>query len=397
MIIIKDKLSFIKDIQITNDFINEVVTNNGYNSIIIDYYKRLAIEESDITTVKKEFTDKNGVKYFKEIPKEDLDLDDLDISSKVKAIDNCNSIWTLDKYELQKVKDFKRTNLCKDKFCNNCKKVKQASRMSQFVPQLKKLEEEYDLFHVTLTVPNVNGHDYDKLMSTIKTMFDSYRKLNHYLLEIKSIKDISFTKKYGYVGSIRSLEITYKNDSYHPHLHCIFAMRKGLKLSKRFTNTYSNSKKNGKRKFSQFEILIQKIWRLTNEGIKVTKKSIEDLEIGYSCSVDKIEEKHYYEVFKYMTKSNSDDDEDFMTYDNFKVLYYSLKSVRQIQGYGILYNLKEKENYEQLVEEKYNEIIEYLQQKEAPVKVMEAPEDLLKQNDYTIISRKKIFSYLRQL
>ena len=131
--------------------------------------------------------------------------------------------------------------------------------------------------------------------------------------------------------------------------------------------------------------------------IKVTKKSIDDLEIGYSCSFDKIEEEHYYEVFKYMTKSNSDDQEDFMSYDNFKVLYYSLKSVRQIQGYGILYNLKDKENYEELVEEKYNEIIEYLQQKEAPIEVMEAPEDLLKQNDYTIISRKKIFSYLRQL
>ena len=56
-----------------------------------------------------------------------------------------------------------------------------------------------------------------KLIETIKTMFKSYRKLNHYLLGIENIKDISF-KKYLYVGSVRSLEVTYKNDSYHPHL-----------------------------------------------------------------------------------------------------------------------------------------------------------------------------------
>ena len=268
--------------------------------------------------------------------------------------------------------------------------------MTQFIPQLQKLEEEFDLFHVTLTVPNVEGHDYLKLIETIKTMFKSYRKLNHYLLGIENIKDISF-KKYLYVGSVRSLEVTYKNDSYHPHLHCIFAMKKGLKLSKRFTNTYSYSKKNGKRKFSQLEILIQKIWRLTNEGIKVTKKNIDELELGYSCSIDKVEEEHYYEVFKYMTKSNSDDDEDFMSYDNFKVLYYSLKNVRQIQGYGLLYNLKEKENFEEEVEWFYNKIIDELKEKETPLEVMETPKDILSNNDYLVISRKKVFSYLRQL
>ena len=126
----------LKDIQITNDFINDIINNNGYNSIILDYYKRLEEEEH------------------------------IDLTNKINSIDNCNSIWTLDKYELQKIKDFKKTNLCKDKFCNNCKKVKQASRLSQFVPELKKLEEEFDLFHVTLTVPNVEGHDYDKLIKT---------------------------------------------------------------------------------------------------------------------------------------------------------------------------------------------------------------------------------------
>ena len=108
----KEIFELLKDIQVTNDFIKDVINNNGYNSIILDYYKRLEEEEH------------------------------IDLTNKINSIDDCNSIWTLDKYELQKIKDFKKTNLCKDKFCNNCKKVKQASRLSQFVPQLKKLEEE---------------------------------------------------------------------------------------------------------------------------------------------------------------------------------------------------------------------------------------------------------------
>ena len=354
-----------KDIQITDDFLDDVIRNNKYNEVIIDYYYRLQKE------------------------------DNLSLGNKIKLIEECNQLWILDKYENQKIKDFKSTNLCKDKFCSNCKKVKQASRMTQYIPELQKLENEFDLFHVVLTVPNVESHDYLLLSKTIKKMFDSYRKLNHYLLSLKKIRGLDFTE-YGYVGSLRSLEVSYKKDSYHPHLHCIFIMKKGLKLSKKYTNTYSISRKNGKRKFSELEILIQRIWYLLNNSIKVTKKSISETELGYSAMIDKIKEEHYFEVFKYMTKSNSDDEE-FMSYDNFKVLNYSLKSVRQIQGYGILYNLKDNLDLEQSVEILYNSIIDKLRENENPLECMETPEEILKDNSYIIISRKKIFSYLRTL
>ena len=154
---------------------------------------------------------------------------------------HCNKVWQLDKYENQKIKDFKKTNLCKDKFCSNCKKVKQASRMTKFIPHLDKLAEEFDLYHVVLTVPNVEGHNYFDLKEVIQKMFDSYRKLNHYLLSIKKIKDIDFYQ-YCYVGGIRSLEVSFNNDSYHPHLHCIFVMKKDLNFRKTFINKYSIDK-----------------------------------------------------------------------------------------------------------------------------------------------------------
>lgn len=309
---------------------------------------------------------------------------------------HCNKVWQLDKYENQKIKDFKKTNLCKDKFCSNCKKVKQASRMTKFIPHLDKLAEEFDLYHVVLTVPNVEGHNYFDLKEVIQKMFDSYRKLNHYLLSIKKIKDIDFYQ-YCYVGGIRSLEVSFNNDSYHPHLHCIFVMKKDLNFRKTFINKYSIDKFGKKkiRKFSSFEILIQKIWYLLNNDIKVTKDNIDNLDVGYSCMVDKVDEKAYYEVFKYMTKSNNEKDE-FLSYDNFKVLYFSLKSVRQIQGYGILYGIKDVDLSEE-VDFYYNKLIEELQKKESPLEVFEAPKDILQEKEYLVISRKKIFSYLRTL
>ena len=111
--------------------------------------------------------------------------------------------------------------------------------------------------------------------------------------------------------------------------------------------------------------------------------------------VDKVDEKAYYEVFKYTTKSNNEKDE-FLSYDNFKVLYFSLKSVRQIQGYGILYGIKDVDLSEE-VDFYYNKLIEELQKKESPLEVFEAPKDILQEKEYLVISRKKIFSYLRTL
>lgn len=388
----KDIIVDLYNIQITGDFIEDVITNNSYNQQIIEYYKKLEKEHTkysyDFYTIEDDDLSKDIFRLNEEKV--------YNFQSKIDSIENCNKLWQMDKYELQKIKDFKKTNLCKDKFCNNCKKVKQASLMSQFIPHLQELEKEFDLFHVVLTVPNVVGHDFKELRNTIKLMFDSYRKLNHYLLHTKKIKDLDFYE-FGYKGSLRSLEVSFNNEVYHPHLHCIFVMKKGLKFNKKYLNKYSYDKfkKKKLRRFSYFELLIQKIWFLLNNKNRVTKKSIEDLEVGYSCMVDEIQDEHYFEVFKYMTKSNNENNE-FLSYDNFKVLYFGLRSVRQIQGFGILYRLKEIDN-ENEVEEKYNEIISYLQKKESPVEVFEAPKDIILDNEYLVISRKKIYSYLKTL
>ena len=211
----------------------------------------------------------------------------------------------------------------------------------------------------------------------------------------KKIKGLDF-EQYGFEGAIRSLEVTFKGDDYHPHLHCIIALNSPLDDNRYIKNTFSRSRKNGYRKFTEFEILIQKIWYLLNNGLRVTKRSIDDLEIGYSCTIDPVDKKSVHEVFKYMTKS-TDEKGNLISYENFKTLREALYKVRQIQGYGCFYNVKDDDSIIDEADQIYDMFIELLRVKENPLEVCETPEDLLKDNQNKIISRKIIHKHLRKL
>lgn len=352
----------LQDISISKNHLIDVINHKEYNKTIVSYYERLS----------KEFG--------------------LSLGNQIENISSCNSWWLIDHYVNQKVKDFKKTNLCKDKFCNNCKKVKQASRLTKFVPIINSASEYKYIYHLVLTVPNCKGSD---LKDTISKMFKSFKRLNRYLNGDLKLKGIDL-EQYLYVGAIRSLEVTFKGDSYHPHLHCIIALDKPLKEDKHIANTYSKSKKNGFRKFTELEILIQKIWYLLNNSERVNKKAIDNLDLGYSCIIDPIDESSLYEVFKYMTKS-TDEKANILTYDNFKVLYFALYRVRQIQGYGCFYNIKDDDSLIDQVDDYYDVLINILKTKEDPIEVSEAPEDLLKDNENLLISRNKIFKIYRDL
>lgn len=367
---IKDKIT-LSDITVPKDRIESVVKNNDYNRLTMAHYDRLFKEKHEDKLIKKKMRMKE-----------------------------CNSFWQLDKYEIAKIKDYKKTNLCDDKFCNNCKKVKQASRAGKFIPLLEPYSE--DMYLMTLTVPNISG---DKLGVTIDKMFKSFATLIEYLKGKKKIRGIDF-EAWGYQGAIRSLEVTYKKvkkgrgfmNSYHPHIHAMIVLENGLG-NRDFENVFSHDflGKRELRKFSNEEILLQGIWRLLNEGKRVTLKAIEALDKGYSCRLDKAHHNDYMEIFKYMTKATSEDEQG-MEYLQFKDLYYALMNKRQIQGYGCFFNLKDEDVIDsETVDSIYDELIEELKQKENPVEVLETPTELLKDKDYTLISRKQIYKFLKDI
>lgn len=385
-------------LEISKSHLFSVIKNLDYNVHIFSFYERL-ISESESESISV-------------------------LENKLERLKNCNSLWELDFYRESGVKDFLKTNLCRDKFCNNCKKVKQASRMVKFMPEIKKVSNDYVLSQMVLTVPNVSGVD---LRDTIKLLFKAFSCLMEYFSLRKKIKGVDFD--IGYVGAIRSLEVTYKCDSYHPHLHVLLAHEKDIG-KKIVLNKYSHDFLNGRkvRYFCDFEILIQKLWFTLVEDIrkannipsgfktityatklgnfnlqkeiktrrmKITKSRLDKVELGYSCTIDEFKEDDFIELFKYMTKGSKEDGFP-MSYDNFKVLYYALNGVRQIQGYGCFYNIKDCD-VDDMVEDYYRTVIDYLQKKEMPVTVWETVQALLDNSSFTVISKSRLVSFIRNL
>lgn len=357
-------------LQIDKEHLGKVHQNLQYNSLIGSYYDRFIQEQISNVMVNR-------------------------LESKLERLQMCNRFWQIDRYDKQKIKDFIKTNLCRDKFCNNCKKVKQAERMAKFMPEINKYRN-FNMSQLVLTVPNCSG---ENLHETIKIMFKAFARLIEYFKGKEKIKGLDFSWL-GYKGAIRSLEVTYKRkgseEEYHPHLHAL-VIHEGQDGIRKHVNRYSYDKfgKKDIRKFSDFEILVQKIWYLLNNQEKVTKKAIDSLELGHSCMMDQFHEDDFLELFKYMTKADGLEDGKIMSYQNFKDLYYGLNNVRQIQGYGCLFRLKD-EDLSELAEERYEEIMNELRKEEEPITVSETVQALLEDDEYLLISRKKIYKYLKK-
>ena len=278
--------------------------------------------------------------------------------------------------------------------------------MAKFIPEIKKVGSDYILSQMVLTVPNVCG---DELRDTIKLLFKAFSCLIEYLSLRKKIKGVDFD--IGYIGAIRSLEVTYKENSYHPHLHVLLAHQKkfGEKI---FLNKYSYDFLNGRdaRYFSDFEVLIQKLWFALIEDIRdvnraisgfkkrqrISKIRLDLIECGYSCTIDEFKEDDFIELFKYITKGSKEDGFP-MSYDNFKVLYYALNGVRQIQGYGCFYNVKDDDSLMNESEKLYELVIEELRKKEMPVTVWETVQALSDDSSFTVISKSRLVSFIRNL
>lgn len=314
---------------------------------------------------------------------------------KAGRLASCNKIWTIEKYDFQKIKDVSRQNLCHDRFCGNCKKVKQAARMAKYIPVIEPFKS--NLHHIILTVPNCPGNE---LGLTVQNMAIAFRNLIQFIRcdKNRKVEGLSFAS-WDYQGAIRSLEVTYEGDSYHPHYHVALVARTGLFEDKIIKNKFSYDHTRGKPQlknlFSSSEILIQKIWYLLINKIKVTLPDIEALAEGYSCKATQFKEDDFAELFKYMSK-DKDEHGNVVEYNQWKMLYEGLYRKKQIQGYGCLYQIKDDLDYEEF-DRQWNEFISAIRTKENPRTVYETPEVLLDDTEYELVSRKSYFKYLRSL
>lgn len=301
---------------------------------------------------------------------EDMSWDPFDsFSIRADRVSKCSRFWYYDWYRIQNVRDIKSVNFCHDKFCFNCQSLLAMKRQMKYMPVLDSMFDDYTFCHVVFTVPNCSGDD---LAGVIDRMYSNFQFLMRYFSGRKKVKGLNFLK-YGYAGALRALEVTYNKDTclYHPHFHCIFLLRKGIELEPKYRNKYSyDSDSSSVRLFSDFEILLQKVWYLRLNKIEVNKMTVDDLDCGYDVYCEPIQKGQYHEVFKYACKGAFDPDKGMFIY-NFEVfdtLFNALFRRRMIQGYGLLFNFNfDDDILSDSVEAVYDDVLRFLNTFESPV------------------------------
>lgn len=360
------------DVKLTNDYFESVQNRVEYNNFYADYYMQ-------------RYSDTNLQKFA-------------DISQRVR---DCHKSWFGDKYKESGYFNVKRVFHCHNRWCWLCNHLKQAQRLGEYHVKLEQLTKVYDVYHVVFTVPNVTG---DVLKSTLMQMQSSLKKLIRYFQERgNGIAGVDFAQ-YGFVGAIRSFEIVISPTEYHPHLHCLFLMKKDLNFQQteinKFSFNYGSSVPT--RLFSKFEIMLQKMFYLLMNGGKLTLKNIENLPFGYSCTADCVEGESWHEVFKYATKM-SKDGASVCTYEQFVLLDNIFHRFKMIQGYGVFYNDKTKsdDDIDPTAEILFEKVLILLNSKEKPERdismALDKIVDEVHKKQLTVISKKLSYKYLKTL
>lgn len=300
------------------------------------------------------------------------------IMNRKDRLENCNNFWQMETYEQSKVKRLLKTNSCHDRFCFICSRNRHGIINNRYHLLLEQYKDS--LYHFSLTVPNCSG---DELSNMIFNMQRSFKKLVRYLSGNIKIKGLDLAH-FGFQGGICSLEISYESDSYHPHYHVVAVFdNPAVADDKHINNTFSHF---GNRTFSEFEIIIQRMWYLLMNKQRLTYEAVSGEstdENRYSCIVDKCQSDEYKELFGYATKTRP---EKPMLFHNFKTLYNALYGVRQIQGYGIFYNIKpDTSDY---TEQECTMLSDFITADEEPTLSYEPLNRLANDSSYKIVKRR---------
>ena len=366
-----------------------------YNEFISEFYERFA-DENEMPIG---LTPDGEVKYGK----------DENFLRRAERVKECCTHWSFDYYKKSGYKNLVRMVRCDDRFCLNCQALIADQRQAQYSKVLDDFAIENDLYHVVLTVPNVSAQ---RLADTVTLMLDRFSYLIRFFDGRKKVKGVDFLK-YGSIGAVRALEITVskRDGSYHPHLHCIFVLKKNLDLPKVLWNPFSEDRtgRQPTRLFSELDMLFQRVWCLLIMREKVTRENIECIEKvlpqypnGFSCVAD-LTNGDYHEVFKYAIKGTFKN-ETLFHYEAFKTLYTALFNRRSYQTYGCLASYDFNEYDESLglgtLDEVFELFLAKLQREELPERVEEILTKILvnwKDGESKYISKASYLRHFRAL
>lgn len=135
-------------------------------------------------------------------------------------IENCGNILQFDKNNELVSADF-----CRQRLCPNCQRRNSLKMYSKFKVVEKDLAEQgYCFIHLVLTIKNCEEVE---LAETVTKLYKASSKF----FSDKRIKQ-------GFKGALRCLEVSYnKRDcNFHPHLHCLVAVKKSYFTSRYYLN-----------------------------------------------------------------------------------------------------------------------------------------------------------------
>lgn len=337
-----------------------------------------------------------NLKYAEHYMRRYMDTNLKKYLSLFERLQNCHRSWFGDHYKKSGVFNVKRVFHCHNRWCWLCTHLEQAQRLYKFTTKFESLSAVYDLYHVVFTVPNVYG---DELKDCMERMKDSFYKIILYFQGHRKITDVDFTQ-YGFAGAVRSFEIVINRFDYHPHIHALFLLKKDLGLIKDNINTYSFRDGRMDRKFSDLEILLQKIFFLAYNGQRVNLANIDAVPIGYSCMMDLVEGDAWHEVFKYATKM-SKDGASVCTYEQFCLLDDIFYNKNMIQGYGVLKGIDGEVEIDPSAEILFQKILIMLSKTETPERDVNFNLDKLVEElhnkNMTVISKKMSYAYLESV
>lgn len=416
-----DYSEILSALELSQDYVSGIKDLTIYNEELAAYYRRL-------------FEETGKDSYFR----------------RNYAIGGCGQTLLFDFHHKKSIADLIRMELCHDRFCPNCMKLKQATRLQRFMPPILALTDDKAVFHIVLTAPNILG---PYLRTYITIFFEACARLVRFLNGTDKIRGLDLSPL-GFAAALRNTEITYgwntsalrssakrklsPRTDYHLHLHMIVAFNKNLYLPKihrnKFSYDYSSGKRVYKRSFSDLEIFLQKLWRLLVDQItariykfgpsfaepipkssplyrvfgndsvlragKGRKNNAVTLDAiramgpndGYSVIMDPVTNAHFVQAFKYAFKVESEN-RVFMDYNQFSVLEHALYGRKLIQGYGAWFNLHGEDEIEEGFDEFFDVFKAYLWQVDRPESVNLTPDETLakmREGEYTFITRSKL-------
>jgi plasmid rolling circle replication initiator protein Rep len=119
-------------------------------------------------------------------------------------------------------------NFCKDRLCPMCNWRRSLKIFGQVSQIMDKLDKHYNFIFATLTIKNCTAEELPSVVVQLQKAFNE-------LTRLKIVKN-------AYKGYFKALEVTRNSETntYHPHLHIIFAVRPSYFTD---TNIYLSQKK----------------------------------------------------------------------------------------------------------------------------------------------------------